>query len=113
MADSTPDVRSVHSCTAVGDKAPDEPCDAAELAGADTLPEPATPAFAVSTELAAGRPGLVLPSAVDPELLKATVPAVAAPPAATTPANDQATTFIEIRFTSGRFGIFLFLGVGA
>jgi hypothetical protein len=50
---------------------------------------------------------------VDPELVKATVPAVAAPPAATRPASDHATTFIEIRFTSGRFGIFLFLGVTA
>jgi hypothetical protein len=54
-----------------------------------------------------------LPVDVDPEPLKATVPAVAAPPAATRPASDHATTFIEIRFTSGRFGIFLFLGVTA
>jgi hypothetical protein len=48
---------------------------------------------------------------VDPEPLKATVPAVAAPPAATRPASDHATAFIEMRFISGRFGIFLFLGV--
>jgi hypothetical protein len=54
-----------------------------------------------------------LPGGVDPELLKATVPAVAAPPAATRPASDQATTFIEIRLAIGRFGIFLFLGVTA
>jgi hypothetical protein len=51
--------------------------------------------------------------AVDPEPLKATVPAVAAPPAATRPASDHATTFIEIRLANGRLGIFLFLEVGA
>jgi pyruvate/2-oxoglutarate dehydrogenase complex dihydrolipoamide acyltransferase (E2) component len=50
---------------------------------------------------------------VDPEPLKATVPAVAAPPAATRPASDHAITLTEIRFASGRFGIFLFLGVTA
>jgi hypothetical protein len=73
--------------------------------------ETAAPGPVVSAEPLAGRPAPVLPVDVDPEPLKATVPAVAAPPAATTPASDHATTFIERRFTSGRFGIFLFLGV--
>jgi hypothetical protein len=50
---------------------------------------------------------------VGPELVKATVPAVAAPPAATRPATDHITAFMEISFASGRFGIFLFLGVVA
>jgi hypothetical protein len=50
---------------------------------------------------------------VGPELLKATVPAVAAPPAAARPASDHAATLIEIRFASGRLGIFLFLGIVA
>ena len=65
----------------------------------------------VSAEPVAGRPAPVLPVDVDPEPLKATVPAVAAPPATTRPASDHATAFIERRLISGRFGIFLFLGV--
>jgi len=111
--DATLDVRSVHSCTGVRDTAPGEPADAAEFADADVPSETAVPGPAVSDEPTAGRPASALPVDVDPEPLKATVPAVAAPPAATRPASDHATTFIEIRFTSGRFGIFLFLGVTA
>jgi pyruvate/2-oxoglutarate dehydrogenase complex dihydrolipoamide acyltransferase (E2) component len=111
MADWTLVVRSVHSCTGVRAEASDDPVWADEFAGADTLPGPVpcTPTAGAS----ALPPAPVLPVDVDPEPLKATVPAVAAPPAATRPASDHAITLIEIRFASGRFGIFLFLGVTA
>jgi pyruvate/2-oxoglutarate dehydrogenase complex dihydrolipoamide acyltransferase (E2) component len=115
MTDSTLDVRSVHSCTGVKGAVPDEPSDTDEFVGADrpgaAAPGPVVVATPLSTEPAAGAPAS--PVDGDPELVKATVPAVAAPPAATRPASDHATAFIEIRFISGRFGIFLFLGVAA
>jgi hypothetical protein len=99
----------VQSRAGVKGTAPGEPADGDELAGA-VMPSPAVaPGPGVSTELTAGRAAPALPVDVDPEPLKATVPAVAAPPAATTPASDHATAFIERRFKSGRFGIFLFL----
>jgi hypothetical protein len=137
MTDSTLVVRSVHSCTGVRGKAPgeladaddsDDAADADEPAGAGTPPGTAAPGTAapgavvsgavvsgavVSVEPAAGRPAPALPVGLPvragPGLLNATVPAVAAPPAAIRPASDHATAFIEIRFASGRFGIFLFL----
>jgi pyruvate/2-oxoglutarate dehydrogenase complex dihydrolipoamide acyltransferase (E2) component len=106
----------VHSCIGLRAEAPDDPVEADEFA-ADVLPGSVAPGPVPWTWSAAGAPALppapALPVDVDPEPLKATVPAVAAPPAATRPASDHATTFIEIRFTSGRFGIFLFLGVTA
>jgi hypothetical protein len=103
----------VHSCIGLRGEAPDDPVEADELAGPDMLPGSVVPGPVPWTGAPAGALPPALPADVDPELVKATVPAVAAPPAATRPASDHATTFIEIRFTSGRFGIFLFLGVTA
>src|SRR6185437_6278245 len=90
MTDSTLDVRWPQSWPGVSGRAPEEP-DAADGAAAAT--------------------GTEVPSAAAvPGAVESAAP-LAAPPAATTPASDHATIFIEIRFASGRFGIFLFLGV--
>jgi hypothetical protein len=100
----------VHSCDAVSGAPPEAAAGAGAAEFAADVSAGAA-AGTVSPEVADWAPVSTLFAGVDPELLKATVPAVAAPPAATKPASDQATAFIERRFKIGRFGIFLFLGV--